>query len=1251
MRKCSSGRSDSSLLLLFVAVITLIVSAHAVFADPAYFSLFTRFPLPIVQIGSTDIMEPGWAGGAKITDINGDGRADLVVQTSYHMGNMDSLRLYVYLQNESGALNTPMAYPTGNGSSFDIADLNGDGRPDIVVTTYEGVGILYQNASGGFDPMVTYSFHPWDGGFDKVRIADLNHDGLPDIIKIVHFTNADYTTYTAFCILFQNKDHTFGPPVIIPCPVGDYAMGDVNNDGRTDIVATTATTEIKIFLQTPEGTFQETTYDCGLLAQSVDVGDINGDGLLDIAITYTPDGTVEQGAAILYQNATGGFGPPVILPHVDNTTYSSTIKIADINQDGKADILVLEGFFIDYVSPGTQYMLVQFTQGADGQFSADETTLTFCGASAGWFDKLAVGDINGDGAYDLVVAGDNEGSVVLYNRGLGARISCPSSIDFGQTITSSLASQTFTIVNMGSRSLTVNGLALAGQNASDFYVSNNSCAGQELTFLARCDVTVVFHPSFLGDKTASLSVSSNDPSTPSLQMALKGQAVAAQQPIAPPVFWFAKYPVVPNGTAPVLLPSNPESAVAIGDVNGDGRNDVVMTNSYLTGENYSQPWYFLSIFLQNDMGRLDEPLIYSVEDFILAVKIGDLNNDGRKDIVVNAGTGIGVFYQDATGHLGPMVRYTCPGSAAPEWIELGDFNHDGLLDVAAKAGNMIYIYTQNTDGTLSCSGEYSSVSDGFDSMAVGDVNHDGLDDVISVNGGLQGSSWLYNSIGIFYQSPGNLLNSLSYLDALAYDDTSREYYYLPTHGVAVGDINGDGLNDLVVGLWGDYPFDGRLAVFPQNTSGKFDPIITYVSEPTPSSVAIGDLNNDGRQDVAVLHYNCYGVGIYLQGSDGRLLDEQLLPPTGNSNISTHALAIGDLNGDGRNDIAVAWAYGSKMNLVVFYNGEADPADTSPRELFIMTKGNGEGTVQYSPSPLSPDLQYPPGTVVTLTAIPGDSSYFTGWSDPGCPGTGKCILKMTYDRGVTAFFALKTPVITSITPFFTTSGVSVRIAGWNFGDDRLGYTVAFNGQANQECDLTSSSEISCQVPAGLTSASITVTTGGGTSSPAMMTLNAPSIIRISPQSGPVGAVVTITGKHFSPSQGSSIVSFNGVHGIVTFWKDMMITCTVPLGAGSGPVSVTTPVGTSNTVRFILKRPVITYLSRTSGKEGTKVTIRGNYFGPSQDQSTVSFNGLPAPVSFWSNTKITCTVPAGATTGPLLITTPAGTSGRIRFTVRR
>jgi len=150
--------------------------------------------------------------------------------------------------------------------------------------------------------------------------------------------------------------------------------------------------------------------------------------------------------------------------------------------------------------------------------------------------------------------------------------------------------------------------------------------------------------------------------------------------------------------------------------------------------------------------------------------------------------------------------------------------------------------------------------------------------------------------------------------------------------------------------------------------------------------------------------------------------------------------------------------------------------------------------------------------------------------------------------------------------------------------------------------------------------------------------APAITSFTPTSGPLGTNVTIDGTGLT---GATAVTFNSVSASFIVTSDTAIQATVPAGATTGPVSVTTPGGTatSGSNFTVVSAPTITSFTPTSGPLGTNVTISGTNFSGA---TAVTFNGVSAAFTVNSATAIQATVPAGATTGPLSVTTPGGTA---------
>jgi VCBS repeat protein len=334
------------------------------------------------------------------------------------------------------------------------------------------------------------------------------------------------------------------------------------------------------------------------------------------------------------------------------------------------------------------------------------------------------------------------------------------------------------------------------------------------------------------------------------------------------------------------LGSWPE-AVAIGDLNHDGLNDVALVTSF-----YFDPVndYSLFVFLQSGSGSLLAPVRYPVGGDPSSVDIGDVNGDGRDDVVVGRGDGIFVLLQNANGTLNPGLNYATSFS---EKIQIGDFDSDGRMDIAGidwGSQHQVVVFTQQPNGTLALAAMYNGSHDGYNDLEVGDLNADGRDDLIVMSG--QGFA---PNVSVFLQQPGGLFDT-----ATVYDLGGNEL----TQSVGVGDLDGDGRNDLAVSFGIGLDVSPTVAIWFQNILGALDqPAARFPSSGIPTALEVADINSDGRRDAIVTHG--LSLGVYRQESDGSLVSEELFPIPYGSGFNPHGLAVGDINGDGAADVVIA----------------------------------------------------------------------------------------------------------------------------------------------------------------------------------------------------------------------------------------------------------------------------------------------------------------------------------------------------------
>jgi len=272
-------------------------------------------------------------------DLTGDGLND-VVSASADDG---ALRVFLNDKLSPGTFNTPLVLASPGASQVAIADVNGDGLPDLVSADFN-VSLFVQTSPGTFAaPISLYS-----GGANWVAVGDLNDDGAPDIaltdnvgVKVLMHTGAaSATTYAAPISVFtQTQNQTLAGANIV-------AIADVNGDGLNDLIITDPgptggmSPTVNVLLQeaAAHGTFAApVSYPIAAqdLPQSIVVTDLQGDGHLDIVIGGQNTVTV-----LLHDPANpGAFLAATVYP----APGANEIAIADINGDGKPDIVVSNG--------------------------------------------------------------------------------------------------------------------------------------------------------------------------------------------------------------------------------------------------------------------------------------------------------------------------------------------------------------------------------------------------------------------------------------------------------------------------------------------------------------------------------------------------------------------------------------------------------------------------------------------------------------------------------------------------------------------------------------------------------------------------------------------------------------------------------------------------------------------------------------------------------------------------------------------
>jgi FG-GAP-like repeat len=434
-------------------------------------------------------------------DFDGDGRLDAAV-ASFTDGS-----ICILLGKGDGTFLSPKC-SVFSSSTWDVMiaeDFNGDGKLDLAAidSASKQLDIFLGNGDGTFQTPKTFATpHPV-----SIASGDFNHDGKLDLAV----GNQTDLNQSGLSILLGNGDGTFQSPVAYS--LGEWAsvltIGDFNADGNLDIAFFDERSfSINVLVGNGDGTFQVGTQivlnsGSGL---ALATADLNGDGKLDLIVENGP--TINQQSptlSVLLGNGDGTFQPAAV--------YGGgrfDIAITDINADGKLDIVTLDE---DHL--GNAFFSLQLGNG-DGTF---QVPVVFPAPFSPF--ALAATDFNDDGLVDLSFSGENY-SVFLQGSFAVASVT-PGSLAFPRlAVGTTSVPMAVALTNIGTGTMVLTGNRFIGLNAVDFVVHSTTC-GSTLAVNASCQINVTFTPTAAGDRSATLSIADNVPGSPQT-VALNGMS-------------------------------------------------------------------------------------------------------------------------------------------------------------------------------------------------------------------------------------------------------------------------------------------------------------------------------------------------------------------------------------------------------------------------------------------------------------------------------------------------------------------------------------------------------------------------------------------------------------------------------------------------------------------------------------------------------------------------------------------------------